>query len=164
MSIACAELEPAVQSERFASRSSATSTTTPHCLVVAEDDARRAFLTASAERVGWQVTAFADSHSASAAAHRFRHSLAIVDLDGLQPDQSSSYRTLTEQLSQTEPPLLMICGSDGNPLEELWARQLGVWLYLAGVDPTCDLTSLCGEAKQIVEKLSARQPAYARTA
>ena len=49
----------------------------------------------------------------------------------------------------------MVCGSEGDVLAEMWARQLGVWLYLAGVDPTCDLTSLCSEAQQVAEKLSA---------
>ena len=45
--------------------------------------------------------------------------------------------------------LLVICGSEDNVDEELWARQLGAWLYLPGVCDGDSLTSLCVEARRL---------------
>ena len=165
MSIAYAEFETATQSEFCVPRGNATRTSLLHCLIVAEDAERREFLAESAQAAGWEVTVCADASSASVAANRFRQSLAIIDLADLEPGASSSFRTLTEQLTSGPSPLVMICGAEGNALEEIWARQLGVWLYLSGVDPTCDVESLCSEARQVAEKLARSvKPAYARTA
>ena len=165
MSTACAELETRPQSERFVPRKKATRTSLLHCLVVAEDAERREFLVEAARAAGWEVAAYDDATAANSAAHRYRHALAIVDLAGLDPVAASRYRMLTEQLSATEPPLVMLCGNEANPLEEIWARQLGIWLYLPGVDTSCDLSTLCSEAKHVVQKLHPQgSPAYARTA
>jgi hypothetical protein len=45
----------------------------------------------------------------------------------------------------------VICGSEDNVDEELWARQLGAWLYLPGVTDGDSLTSLCVEARRLRE-------------
>jgi DNA-binding NtrC family response regulator len=165
MSIAFAEFETATQSERFVPRSNQTQPTLLHALVVAEDAERCEFFHQQAREAGWEVTVCGNANTASNAAARFRHSLVIVDLAGTEPGSASNLRGLKEQLSSDAQRLLVVCGAEGNPLEEIWARQLGVWLYLAGVNPTCDVTSLCLEAKQAAEKLTrAREPAYARTA
>ena len=165
MSIAYAEFETTTQSQLFAPHVAKTQTALLHCLVVSEDAERREFLEAAAERAGWQVTAFADANVASNTAHRFRHSLVIVDLDSTEPGNSNSLRALTEQMCTDAQRLLIVCGTEGNPLEEIWARQLGVWLYLAGVDLSCDVESLCSEARQVADKLATpTKPKYARTA
>ena len=154
MSIAFAEFETATQSELCVPRPKATRATLLHCLVVAENAERRAFLAESARAAGWETTVCADASAASVTANRFRQSLAMIDLADVEPGTASSFRTLTEQLTSGSSPLVMICGAEGNALEEIWARQLGVWLYLSGVDPTCDVTSLCSEAKQVVQKMN----------
>ena len=159
MSIAFAELETLPQSERFVPRAKATRVAQLHCLVVAEDADRRAFLAAAAREAGWEVTAHADAYAAGITAHRIRHALAIVDLDGLATDRSEEVRTLTESLCSSSQPLVMVCGTEGNPIEEIWARQLGVWLYLSGVDTSCDITSLCSDAKHVVQKMQGK-PTY----
>jgi hypothetical protein len=38
-------------------------------------------------------------------------------------------------------------------LGEVWSRQLGVWMYLPGVDSESDLALVYSEARGIVEKL-----------
>jgi len=156
------EFEVQTQSESFTPRVKRTQQTLLHCLIVAESAERREFLAQQATEAGWRVTVCADAHAASAAAKRWRHALVMVDLDGPEPSSASSLRSFTESLAGDARQLLIVCGSESNPLEEIWARQLGVWLYLSGIDPTCDLTSLCQEAKRVAEKLSL--PAYARTA
>jgi hypothetical protein len=165
MSIAFAEFETATQSECFVPHTSQTQPALLHCLVVAEDTSRQEFFQQQAAEAGWEVTVCPDAISANLATNRFRHALVIVDLEGLEAGSAGSLRTLTEQLSDDSQRLLVVCGSEGNPLEEIWARQFGVWLYLAGVDPTCDVTSLCLAARPIAEKLNPTVgPAYARTA
>jgi hypothetical protein len=160
MSIAFAEFETATQSEVCLPRQKATRAGLLHCLIVSEDAERREFLAESARVAGWEVTVCAEASAASLAANRIRHSLVIVDLADLEKSTATNFRTLAEQLTSGASPLVMICGAEGNALEEIWARQLGVWLYLSGVDSTCDVTSLCSDAKQVVQKLS-REPAYA---
>jgi hypothetical protein len=51
----------------------------------------------------------------------------------------------------------VICGNEGRPQEEIWARQLGAWLYLPGVVESDDVAMLCGEARQIAEQLAKPQ-------
>ena len=163
MSIAFAELETATQSEVRLPRKKATRAGLLHCLVVSANAQRRAFLAEAARSAGWEVTACSEASTASVAVTRFRQSLAIIDLAELEPGTAGTFRTLAEQLPANSSPLVMICGAEGNALEEIWARQLGVWLYLSGVELTCDVTGVCSEAKQVVQKLN-REPAYARTA
>ena len=53
--------------------------------------------------------------------------------------------------SQSMPGLLLvICGHEGEVEEEIWARQLGVWLYVPGLSnaPAEDLSLLCQQAYQ----------------
>ena len=165
MSIACAEFEPMTQSQLLVPRKSEARTTLLHCLILAENAERREFLTEAAQAAGWEVAAYADASTANVAANRNRYSLALVDLDQLEAGSMSGFRNLAEQLSTSSQSLLMVCGADGNPLEEIWARQLGAWLYLSGVDASCDLTGLFSEAKPVAQKLAAQsEPAYARTA
>ncbi len=161
MSLALAELETPsslaeVQVQPRVPRRPRTPVATWQCLVVSDSPDRRALLAEFAQAAGWQVDVFCQAEAAAVAAQRHRYALSIVDLDGLSPDQSGSFRSLTEQISAGPQPLVMVCGSEGDVLEEIWARQLGVWLYLAGVDPTCDLTSLCREAQQVAQQLAVR--------
>jgi hypothetical protein len=59
-----------------------------------------------------------------------------------------------EQLASQSGVLLIVCGNEGSVEEELWVRQRGAWLYLPGVVEASNLALLCGEAKQIVERLA----------
>ena len=52
----------------------------------------------------------------------------------------------------TSEILLVACGNDGNIQEEIWSRQLGVWLYLPAVIDVEGMTTMCGEARQIAER------------
>lgn len=165
MPIAFAELETDTRSEFFSPHHKATQATLLPCLVVSAEAERREFFETAAQAAGWQVTALADTSSAANTVNRFRHALVIVDFDGVEPGNIRGMRALAEQLSADSGRLLMVCGSEGNPLEEIWARQLGAWLYLAGVNLSCDVESLCSEARQVADKLAPKaKQSYARTA
>ena len=49
--------------------------------------------------------------------------------------------------------LLAVCGKPDDTTGEVWSRQLGVWMYLPGVDGRSDIALLCGEARNILKKM-----------
>jgi hypothetical protein len=76
------------------------------------------------------------------------------------PGQERLLRKLVEQLAARNGPLLAVCGKPDDTLGEVWSRQLGVWMYLPGVDSQSDIALLCGEARNILTKLE-KQPVHA---
>ena len=130
-----------------------TRTATLPCLVLCNSAERsRMFLEAAAES-GWTPVVCREASQASAQTARFRFPLVIVDIEGDGGGTADDFQRLAEQLSREHGRLLMICGDEENPLQEIWARQLGAWLYLPGVDETSDMTLLCGEARTAADKL-----------
>jgi hypothetical protein len=84
--------------------------------------------------------------------------LAVVDLEGPAGAVSAGFPELVEHLASVSDLLLVICGHEGRPHEELWVRQLGTWLYLPGLAETSELATVCGEARELAERMSsARQ-------
>ena len=66
---------------------------------------------------------------------------------------SGNYEALVEQLASRSGPLLAVCGKPDDLQGEVWSRQLGVWMYLPGIDTDSDIALLCGEARNILKKL-----------
>ena len=85
---------------------------------------------------------------------RQRVDLALVDLQSAIAEQEERLRTLVQQLAARKGPLLAVCGKPDDTTGEVWSRQLGVWMYLPGVDSQSDIALLCGEARNILKKLS----------
>jgi len=125
------------------------------CLVVSQSQQRGEQFERAAVAEGWYATVCRDAQSASMAAARFCFRLAIIDLESLSPGCAGAHgmRRLAESLAAERKGLLVLCGRDGDVLEEIWAHQVGSWLYLPGVDETSDLTMVCSEARSVVEKL-----------
>ena len=73
------------------------------------------------------------------------------------------FRGLVEQLASRDGPLVAVCGNPNDTLGEVWSRQLGVWMYLPGVDNESDLALVGSEARSIVEKLAGRTLLAGRT-
>ena len=131
------------------------------CLVVSEPALRRAMLAGGAERAGWETVVCESVDSGWQACQRERFEMAVVDfavLDGeLDAESVRQMRELTEQLATQRNMLLMLCGNEGDALEEIWARQLGVWLYLPGIREQNDVQALCSQALPVAERLAGRQ-------
>jgi CheY-like chemotaxis protein len=121
------------------------------CLVASANQARREMLSKSATAAGWESLVCSDPLQAWAAMHRETFQMSVVDLQGQAP--AVDFRELCEQLASQRNMLLMICGNEGEATEEIWARQLGTWLYLPGVSIESDLESLCLEGRSIAERL-----------
>ena len=124
------------------------------CLVASANLARREMLSKSVTAAGWESLVCSDPMQAWTALHREAFQMSVVDLQG---QGSAEFGELCEQLASQRNMLLMICGNEGVAAEEIWARQLGTWLYLPGVSIDSDLQSLCLEGRSIAERLE--QPA-----
>ncbi|HZZ72889.1 MAG TPA: hypothetical protein VFE24_11610 [Pirellulales bacterium] len=129
------------------------------CLVVSVQTARREMLLRAAAEGGWQTLYAADAATARRQLARMFVQLAIVDLDHAPEEDAGEFRRVLEDLSEMTGLLLVVCGNEETPLEEIWARQLGVWLYLPGVTEADEVALLCGEARQITEQIQAAQGA-----
>jgi hypothetical protein len=112
-------------------------------------------LTRAAQEGGWQPLVAPDIATARKYLARMWMQLAIVDLEHAPAEESESLREFLEEVSDSNGLLLVVCGNEGDSLEEIWVRQVGAWLYLPGVNSGSDVTLLCGEAKQIAEQLHA---------
>ncbi len=124
---------------------------TVRCLVVSPKVQRLEMLSRAAEAAGWEVVACVAASDGWAVHQRERYELAIVDLDGLDSEAASELRSLGEGVAASSA-LLMLCGNEGDALEEIWARQQGAWLYLPGVSDASDVSSLCEQARGVVER------------
>jgi len=133
------------------------------CLVVAIDSQRCETLARAAADGGWQSIACTDAEAARSYLQRMLVQLTVVDLENPGGPEPKGFRELVEEISQMQGLLLVICGKSGDWREELWARELGSWLYLPGVEAE-GLTLICGEARQVCEQLlQANQTSTVRT-
>ncbi len=122
------------------------------CLVVSLKANRGRMLEQAAGSGGWDTVACSDLSNAWTAVKRQKFGLAVVDLDGIEDVED--LRGLCEEVAKMKDTLLVVCGNEGEALEEIWARQLGAWLYLPGVATGDALVSLCEQARPVVEKLT----------
>jgi len=125
------------------------------CVVVAADEARRENFGFAAREGGWDVTLCCDSAEALSEARQSLLHLAIVDLSGAALQERPGFRFLVEQLACTSRMLLLVCGGLDDAREEVWARHLGVWMYLPGAIDGTELVGLCVAARETVERLIA---------
>jgi len=129
-------------------------------LVVSPHRRRLRMFERAAAIAGWEPTLCRTAQEAIAYLERFRWQLLILDLDpGAEGTALEGGREVLDRIGLRASPLVMVCGREGDALEEIWARQLGVWLYLPGVDEDCDIAELCSEALKTADKLSGNREA-----
>lgn len=125
------------------------------CLLCVADDAVREALAAAAEQAGWHVVQAENPDQAWSALSQAAFHLTVVDLQQRTPASIGEARELCEQLAVHAKRLLMVCGHEADPLQEVWARQLGTWLYVPGLSSDVssdDLQGICCEARAVVER------------
>jgi hypothetical protein len=125
------------------------------CMVVSRSKERGKFFQDAAVAQGWETITVSDVDTAAQKAVKNRIGLAVVDLEGVDSSSQVPYRELVQEMIDNADgiPLLVVCGPEDDPTGEIWSRQLGVWMYLPGVDDQSDVAMLCGEARNVVEKL-----------
>ena len=132
-------------------------TRTLQCLVVAAEPARGALWTSAAHDAGWKTMVSHDAVTARRHAERTLFRLAIVDLQGAELDgqtNGDAFRPLVERLAASSDLLLAVCGREGDADLEIWARQLGAWLFLPGLPDVTNLVEICAEALQLARRIS----------
>ena len=123
------------------------------CLVVSACPRRAQLWVRAAHEEQWATIVCTTAEDANRQSIRHRVDLALVDLQSAQDDGEARLRGLVEQLAARHGPLLAVCGRPDDTSGEVWSRQLGVWMYLPGVDSGSDIALLCGEARNILKKL-----------
>jgi uncharacterized protein YgbK (DUF1537 family) len=124
------------------------------CLVVSTSAQRAQLWVRAAHEEHWATIVCTTGDDAIRQSVRQRVDLALVDLQSASAEQEVRLRTLVQQLASRKGPLLAVCGKPDDTTGEVWSRQLGVWMFLPGVDSQSDIALLCGEARNILKKLS----------
>ncbi len=122
------------------------------CLIVSTSAARAQGWVRAAHEVDWSTIVCTTADDANRQSIRYRVHLALVDMQSATAEGEARFRGLVEQLASRGGPLLAVCGKPDDIMGEVWSRQLGVWMYLPGVDGDSDISLLCSEARNIVKK------------
>lgn len=125
------------------------------CLVVSISARRAQLLVRAAHEEHWATIVCNCAEDALRQTVRQRVQLALVDLQSAPSAQVRAFKQLVEHLAARRL-LLAVCGKPDDTTGEVWSRQLGVWMYLPGVDSQSDIALLCAEARHVLEKLGGR--------
>jgi DNA-binding response OmpR family regulator len=127
------------------------------CLLVSVDQLSADVVEAAASSEGWLAEKCAAIDQALRLVFRQQFHLAFVDIHSTTSDALRvEYEQLASDLARNHVPLLVISGDPTDPLAEIHARQLGVWLYLPGFDGRTELDVVFREARLVHEKLGGR--------
>jgi hypothetical protein len=124
------------------------------CLVVSVSPRRAQLLARAAHQEHWATIVCNCAEDALRQSVRQRVQLALVDLQSAPAAHARPLKQLVEQLAARRL-LLAVCGKPNDVNGEVWSRQLGVWMYLPGVDSESDVALLCAEARSVLEKFAA---------
>jgi len=122
------------------------------CLLVSFSDQRTELLQAAAENEAWQVVVCGDARQFARNIFRLKVPLAIVDLPKLNVAGYAELRDATTRAHDVSDAMLVVCGADGDTAEELWARQLGTWVYLPKANDPEGLEFVFREARKALAK------------
>ena len=128
------------------------------CLVLAPVEERRELLKRAAARSGWQVWDCGDAGAARSALDATQPRLVVLDLAGASGSAnadgaaSAELLAVAEQVASVRGVLLLVCGRAADERQELQMRRLGAWAYLPGVSGAGQASSLCAEARRIVDR------------
>lgn len=123
------------------------------CLLVSADHRSTDVIEATARTEGWLAERCAVIDQALRLAFRQTFQLAFVDIQSaLTGPLRVEFEQLASDLARSHIPLLVVTGDPADPLAEIHARQLGVWLYLPGFDGQTELDVVFRDARAIHEK------------
>lgn len=126
-------------------------------LVVSGDAGLRGRLETMSELGGWTSCELPLDVSELRSSVDGEYELVIVDIAHPLGDRVSDSVEIAEEFAGRANTLVVVCGSDDCVDEELWARQMGAWVYLPGVSGGDALMSLFSEARRVVERKGAWQ-------
>ena len=118
-------------------------------LVVSADTERQELLYQEATTGGWDVILCELASEALRVLDLQIVQLVIVDLIGPRGITPHDYPNVCQHLACQTRLFQVICGHNGNTQEEIWARQLGVWIYLTDVLEVGQVRHVCETARSI---------------
>jgi hypothetical protein len=127
------------------------------CLVVSGDSGFRGRLGAVSDLSECATCATPVDVAELAGAIDGDYQLVIVDIAHPLGDRVNDTVEVAEEFASRPGTLLVVCGSEDSVEEELWARQLGAWVYLPGVSSGDALVSLFAEARRVGERRGVMQ-------
>lgn len=120
------------------------------CLISSASKTRRNLISDAANDVGWETVVCPAFDNALSELKNSRFQFAMVDLDDRGETPQGARKLVQSLVQDTSQILVGVCGHEANPEEEIWVRQLGIWLYLPGVTTSSEIAVLCEHAMQIV--------------
>lgn len=122
------------------------------CLIVSGNTGLRERLGAVADLSGWEEFDLPETAADLSAAIEGDYRLVVVDVAGPLGDRVNDSVELIEEFAARPGTLLVVCGCADSVDEELWARQIGAWVYLPGVSSGDALVSLFTEARRLSQR------------
>ena len=117
------------------------------CLTVAADPALYAWWARRRQPAGWSVDLATTAFAAAVAYQRKRYRLVFVESSSFVPGSIDPLREFVAAIRSSW--LGVVIGPPQCSEAEIWARQMGAWLYLPGIDDTTDLSVVFAEAARI---------------
>lgn len=105
------------------------------CLIVSGDGIFRSRAEAAADLSGCVACAMPADFEALSRALDEEFEIVLVDMARPLGDRVSDSVEIAEEFSVRGSHLYVFCGSDDGVEEELWARQLGAWVFKPGEWP-----------------------------
>lgn len=112
------------------------------CLVISADGSIRRRIRAATAARGWECVAPVDAAGLAAAGVAF--GLVFIDLVRPTAGVGAALTELVGAFAADRDTRVVVCGAADRPHEEIWARQEGVSVYLPGVAPGSEFTTLVG--------------------
>jgi DNA-binding NtrC family response regulator len=122
------------------------------CLVVSGDEGLRRRLDTMAELGGWSACETPVDAAELRSIVEGDFQLVIADIARPLGERVNDTVEIAEEFASRPSTLVVVCGAGDSIDEELWARQLGAWVYLPGVSGGDALMSLFSEARRVVER------------
>jgi hypothetical protein len=141
-----------VRQQRVTESSACRESQVWNCLVVSPNVSRRESFAKEAAVGGWTIHRCGRMDVALRLARQRLARLVIVELGSFGNDETSALEGLANHVSKVGGLLLVVCAGADNKEEEVQARQLGAWIYLAGEIPKGGLASLCADARRLVDR------------
>jgi DNA-binding NtrC family response regulator len=126
-------------------------------LVVSGDERLRHRLDTMADLAGWSMCETpADAADLRSVIDGDFH-MVIADIAHPLGERVNDTVEIAEEFASRPGTVVVVCGSGESVDEELWARQLGAWVYLPGVSGSDAFMSLFAEARRVFERRGALQ-------